>query len=267
VELGGNTTCVEVDLGGDQSILLDAGTGVIEYATMLMNRDPRRSSHSTRINYDFIISHFHWDHILGFPFFHPIHLAGAKVRLHSPFETGDLEAQVRALFDGTYSPLRDLDNVAAKISFHKIPEAGATIAGARVTACQTDHPERCYGLRIEHTGQVLAYVPDHEARSGQLNDQVLALAKDSHTLIHDAQYTAEEYEQYEGWGHSSIEAAIANAERCGTEQVLLTHHDPSHSDDFLRTYLERHRRHSKSGINPLVLLAREGEWMEVKVRD
>ena len=195
--------------------------------------DVVREAHEFHI----VVSHFHWDHLLGFPFLHPIHFPDAVVHLYSAFPSEVLERRVRTLFDGTYSPLRDLANLKARLQFHQIGANGLEIHGAQVDCRPVHHSELCFATRIRSFGQTLCYVTDHEACPGSANDGVVEFVQGADALLHDAQYTEEEYRSRTGWGHSSIEAASANARRAGVKQPLLTHHDPLHSDDFLRKYV------------------------------
>ncbi len=253
--LGGNTSCYEVALGGGRSLVLDCGTGLIEYATWLLaNKDAALPD-----EHHIVLTHFHWDHVLGFPFFHVIHRPGTHVHLYSAFAPAQLEAQVRALFDGTYSPLRTLDNLAARVSFHEIEPGGREIQGAYVRCARVDHSEPCYAVRIEHGGRSLCYATDHEARPSILNDRVVAFADRVNTLLHDAQYTAEEYPAHAGWGHSSMQAALENARDANVGRVLLTHHDPRHKDRFRQEYLTSIPQGRKLPSE----LARQSVWYEV----
>jgi len=206
------------------------------------------------------VSHFHWDHLLGLPFFHPIHLPDTTLHLYSAFPRANLERHIRALFDGTYSPLRDIDNLKASINFHEIPAAGLEIAGARVRLCPVHHTEPCFAVRIEHGASSLAYVTDHEAGPSDTNRCVVDFAQGVDLLLHDAQFTREEYAIRAGWGHSSIEAALENGRQAGVKQLLLTHHDPAHTDTFLRDYLATHLSATEV---PRVNLAAEGGEIDV----
>lgn len=232
LELGGNTSCYEVGLSEDQSLVLDCGTGIIEYAGAVMPR-----ALASPCEFHILVSHFHWDHILGFPFFHPIHVPGTQVHLYSAFDVGVLEEHFRNLFDGTYSPLRDLNNLAADLTFHQIPAEGTDILGARVRCCAVDNSEEAFAARIDSDGRSLCYVTAHEARDNEHNTRVVEFVRGADLLVHDAQFTAGEYPQHEGWGHSSIEAALRNAEAAGVARVLLSNHDPGHTDRFLQDYV------------------------------
>jgi ribonuclease BN (tRNA processing enzyme) len=230
--LGGNSSCYEVILDSEHSLMLDAGTGLIEFAEAIMPEALARP-----MTFHIAISHFHWDHVLGFPFFHPIHVPHTQVHLYSAFPAWLLEQHVRALFDGTYSPLRSLENLPARIHFHQIEAAGIEVLGSRLTRCQLDHSEESYGFRIEYQQSTVCYVSDHEARSSPINDRVITFARGADLLLHDAQFTAAEYASRGGWGHSSIEAALRNAGAAEVHRAVLIHHDPAHEDDFLRSYV------------------------------
>lgn len=264
VELGGNTTCLEVQLQKRRSLMLDCGSGLIAYASSLMNRGEAKSEPPIERHFHLLVTHFHWDHVLGFPFFHPLHVPSSRVHLYSAFPAEQLEDVFRSLFDGTYSPLRDLDNLAAEVTFHQIPEAGISLEGARITHHPVDHSEDNYAYRIEHEGKALAFATDHEARDRPRNVEVCDFVKGADLLVHDAQWTAEEYPKHVGWGHSTIEAAIDNGVAAGVRQLLLTHHAPHHSDDFLRVYLSRVlRKLDLAALAPRVELAREGVHYDV----
>jgi ribonuclease BN (tRNA processing enzyme) len=273
VALGGNTACIEVQSNSGGSILLDSGTGIIAHATALAaNLKGTAPEHTPTTEHHLVISHFHWDHIIGFPFFHPIHSSDTVIHIYSAFPCDMLENHVRALFDGTYSPLRDLDNVPARVTFNQIPlpapapteEADSPeidIGGFRVSALPADHIEPNFALRLRADDQTLVYATDHEARSGPLNEGLIRFSKQADWLLHDAQYTAEEYSRHVGWGHSSIEAAIANGRLADVKHLLLCHHHPRHGDDFLRAYLDRLRRRGEASGPQQITLAEQGDWV------
>ena len=256
MELGGNTSCVQLIFDDDQSLILDAGTGIIALASASQGRTVIPQSVG---EHHIVITHFHWDHILGFSFFHPIYYPGNQVQLHSAFPSHVLEENVRALFDGTYSPIQDLDQLPATIRFHQIPESGSLIAGARVRHMQAAHAETSYVVRVEHGRHAVGYAVNHEGGSSATNEAVVEFMRGVDVLIHDACFTAEQYFQREGWGHSTIEQAIENAIRVGASQVHLTHHAPNHSDDFLRLYLRNLlKKQPKLATELEIHLAREG---------
>lgn len=251
VELGGNTPCIQIKLTPEKSIVIDSGTGIIEYASSGVDLSVEKEFHV-------LITHFHWDHIIGFPFFHVIHAPQVKVNLYSPFDTDILCKHMSSLFDGTYSPLKNISNLNASIRFHQIPEEGVEINGAKVTYCQTNHPEECYAYKIEYDNQSLAYVTDHENDGQEINEKIIEFAKSADLLFHDAEYTSEMYlKHHQGWGHSSIDKAIDNAEKARVKKLLLFHHSTNHSDDDLRLYLFRLKKKKQSTSGPIIQFASE----------
>ncbi|MEC9070995.1 MAG: MBL fold metallo-hydrolase [Myxococcota bacterium] len=236
-ELGGNTTCVEVSYGEGRSLVIDCGTGVIEYASRGVNLRENSEFH-------FLITHFHWDHIIGFPFFHPIHVPGTRVNFYSPFSEEECRANITMLFDGTYSPLRDMANLNADVQFHSLSDdGGCEVNGLQLEACTTTHSATCYAYRLKGPGVDLGFVTDHERQADlEQNQRVVDLVKGCQVLVHEAHYTANEYKKRRGWGHCTIEDAITNATAAGTSHLLLHHHAPDHTDDFLRLYMRRLRQ-------------------------
>jgi ribonuclease BN (tRNA processing enzyme) len=248
-ELGGNTTCIELSSDEGRPLIIDMGTGVIEYASQ---------DTAGLDEFHFLLTHFHWDHIIGFPFFHPIHRPGVSVHVHSPFEVDRVQKQLEGLFDGSYSPLRNISALAAEVSCHQIA-SGDCLQGIQVEFCRTTHSSECYAYRFEADGQTIAIVTDHEAGL-EGNDKVVEFVKGVDVLVHDAQFTAERLATRQGFGHSSIEQAIDNAIDAQAKRVLLTHHHPSHGDAFLQLYLGKLiRRLEKEGKTlPEIGYAREG---------
>ena len=252
-DLGGNTTCIELEMADGQPLMMDMGTGVIEYA---------HQATSDRNEFHFLLTHFHWDHIIGFPFFHPIHRPGVVIHFHTPFETARVERQIQGLFDGSYSPLRDISALAAEVHCHEL-KSGDELRGAKVEFCRTTHSAECYAYRLENGTQSIAVVSPHESGLAG-NDRILDFVKGVDVLVHDAQFTAERLATRKGFGHSSIEGAIENGIQAGVGQLLLTHHHPSHGDAFLHLYLKKLiRRLEKTGqALPSIAYAQEGITLE-----
>lgn len=234
-ELGGNTPCLQVSLSDGRSIIVDCGSGVIEYASTGSDIKSAKEFH-------FLISHFHWDHIIGFPFFHPIHRPGTKIFVYSPFPASLLEKNMASLFDGTYSPLRSIKNLPAKIEFRQLGDERTQIQGAAVSFCPLSHTTQCFAFRIEEGAVSLVYASDHEKRLGGHNEGLVEFSRGADALIHDAQFFSDEYERFKGWGHSTIEDAIENGIAAGARRVFLTHHNPGRADDYLRLYLHKLKR-------------------------
>jgi len=226
-EVGGNTSCVEVR-AGDELIILDAGTGLFRLSETLP--EPVRAT--------FLISHYHWDHIQGFPLFRPAYHPDNRFDVYGP---GGSAATVTRAFDEQMRPPHfpvGLSAMAAQLTFHGV-QAGdeLTLGAVRVTAAALNHPHGCLGYRISHGDVSVVYATDTEhAEFGALDAAVLELARDADLLIYDAQYTDDEYLGVDGpcrkgWGHSTATAACRMARAAGVRQLALFHHDPAHRDD------------------------------------
>lgn len=254
--VGGNTSCVEVRVG-DELIILDAGTGLFPLGQTLQR--PVRAT--------FLFSHYHWDHIQGFPMFRPVYEAGNAFVLYGPGSEG-AEGSLRRQMQPPNFPV-PLDALCASLDFRSI-EAGDEIGigAATVRTAMLNHPQGCLGYRITFNGASLVYATDNEQFGrGRLNPHLLDLAHDAQVLILDAQYTDDEYEGRRGparcgWGHSTVTEACRVAAEAGVEQLVLFHHDPSHTDDEVFEMQEEARSHFAN-----VSVACEGETLEVRATD
>ena len=233
---GGNTSCVELRPSGGGVVVLDAGTGIVPLGRTLAGE--------RRI--DVLLSHLHLDHILGLGFFAPLFDEGVEVHLWGPGSTTlDLQRRLSRYLSPPLFPvaLRDLP---CDLHLHDVP-LGRPVRLDAVTfeAALVCHPGPTVGYRITaDDGTTVAYLSDHEPALGAPTFPQPArwtsghdLATGVDLLIHDAQYTEDEYAERVGWGHSSISAAIAFAELVGARRLVAFHHDPTHDDDFLRTFL------------------------------
>ncbi|HXH21322.1 MAG TPA: MBL fold metallo-hydrolase [Dehalococcoidia bacterium] len=231
VGYGGNTACVEVRSRGGATLVLDAGTGIRRLGLALASEEGR---------IDILLSHLHVDHIQGLGFFAPLFQPGRVIHIWGPPST-TMNLRMRL---GRYLspplfpvPLRELPS---DITLHDVPLQPFEIEGLRVCADLVCHPGSSVGYRIEEAGKALTYIPDHEPALGArvfpgrpdwISGYALALGAD--LLIHDAQYTDEEYLARIGWGHSSMTQAIQFAIAAEVRRLVGFHHDPDHSDDML----------------------------------
>jgi phosphoribosyl 1,2-cyclic phosphodiesterase len=254
-EFGGNTACLLVKFENGRIAIFDAGTGLRKLGNDLLAQSIEQ--------YDNIfigLTHIHWDHIQGFPFFKPAydtrrHFTVARygkgrgaISLANAFETQ---------MQQDYFPVA-LDKMGAVVTFWE-PEILSFTApsGVHILTAEHNHPGGAYGYRITEGTTTLVYCTDVEYVDG-IDPNVVALARDADLLIHDAQYTTEELPQKKGWGHSSWEQAVEVAERAGVKRLALFHHDPDHDDAFLLRQ-ERECRHRF----PDSFFAREG--MEISL--
>ncbi|MGE0545964.1 MAG: MBL fold metallo-hydrolase [Kofleriaceae bacterium] len=248
---GGNTACLEV-CAGETRIILDAGTGLRTLGDERMANGPR---HST-----ILLSHLHWDHIAGLPFFTPIYVPGHRVEIASgPNGVMPLADSIRSVFRAPFFPV-DFEDVAPRISTRELrAHEPFTIGDITITMAKLNHPDPVYGFRLEHNGHSIVYATDTEHFSC-VDPALSKLAAGADILIYDAQYTPEEYPLKVGWGHSTWLAGADLARAAGVPQLVLFHHDPNRSDAALAS-LEAAARTNLPGT----VAAREG--MTLYARD
>ncbi len=226
VKVGGNTSCVEV-LAGSTRIILDAGTGLRRLGDTLLGQGPVEAT--------VLLSHLHWDHIQGLPFFAPLYVPNTRLHIVSgPCGTPCRDILRRQMSAPTF-PV-DLEALPAALSFQEVRERQRFVVGdAEITVARANHPDAVYAYRIEHGGRSVVYATDTE-HYACVDPRLRALARGADLLIYDAQYLPTEYTgeagmSRVGWGHSTWEAAVSLAEAAGVGQLALFHHDPSRDDE------------------------------------
>ncbi len=228
---GGNTTCVLVE-GPDRTVILDAGTGIRDLGKELVT-DPTLGIERPCF---LLFSHFHWDHIQGLPFFSPAYDAKRTFTI-SAIGKERAGINLRNIFEAQmqedYFPV-SLDSMGANIEFLHVPEDQLNVEGASVRVIKHNHPGGAYSYRLQDIeGKVMVFCTDIE-HGDDIDQRIVELARDADLLIHDGQYTPEELSHFKGWGHSSWEQAVEVAKQANVKQLVITHHDPDHNDDFLR---------------------------------
>src|SRR6476660_1970925 len=269
VRYGGNTSCVEITTPGGGRIIIDCGTGLRLLGQHLLATD--ESPPSGHI----LISHTHWDHIQGIPFFGPFFTSGSKWDIYAPKGMSkSLRDALAGQMQYAYFPVQ-LDELGAEIRYHELVEGSFQIYDVTIRTRYLNHPALTFAYRLEAGGTVIVYASDHEPHSRQLADgtgefqgedlkhcEFLASAD---LVIHDAQYTAKEYPQKIGWGHSTVQYALAVCRKAGVRKVALTHHDPSRDDDAIDQIVERARSElMRTSETMEVLAATEGSTLCVK---
>jgi phosphoribosyl 1,2-cyclic phosphodiesterase len=221
---GGNTSCVEVT-AGDTRIILDAGSGLRQLGDERMAHGPR---HST-----ILLSHLHWDHVCGLPFFTPIYVPGHRVEIASgPNGVMPTQDAIRSLFRAPFFPV-DFAEIAGQVAVRELPSRDRfTIGDITVTLARLNHPDPVYGFRLEHAGRAIVYATDTE-HFACVDPTLAGLAAGADILIYDAQYTPDEYPRKVGWGHSTWRAGVELARAAGVGQLVLFHHDPDRTDTQL----------------------------------
>ena len=272
---GGNTSCVELRSADGTLIVLDCGTGAHGLGQRLMASDePRRDGH-------LMITHTHWDHIQGFPFFAPLFASGNTWDIYAPGALGQrLEQTLAGQMEYSYFPVT-LAQLGATTRYHDLAEGRFVVGGVRVVAQYLNHPALALGYRLEAGGVAVVYAVDHEPhaanpaarragdppmhREDRRHVEFLAAAD---LVIHDAQYTLEEYPHKMGWGHTPAEWAVDYAIAAGARRLALFHHDPLRTDEALDRLVEDCRRRASSAGSPLlVFAAAEGEELRLTEGD
>ena len=254
-DFGGNTSCLTIAIP-DENILsiIDAGTGIRTLGKELM----ANKQLPKEITLGF--SHFHWDHVQGFPFFTPAYNPNVSINIlvmGVGWEIDRLKKIMVTQMGGDFFPI-EINEMGAHFNYLTL---GTKViqhsSGMSVKARLHNHPGGAHSFRIERNGKVLVLVTDIE-HGDELDEGTIELAKGADLLIHEAQYTSEELAKRKGWGHSSYEQAIEVAKRAGAKQLVMTHHDPEHDDAFLFK-MEKHCQ----ALFPNCCLARE--LMEITI--
>jgi phosphoribosyl 1,2-cyclic phosphodiesterase len=257
VRYGGNTPCIEVRLKNDQLVIFDAGTGIRDLGDSLIAQGESVKAY-------LLISHPHWDHIQGFPFFKPAFISGNEFTILGAQKRGfTLRRMISDLMNKVYFPIQ-LNELKAKINFMPVGETRVKVFDGELSTLYVNHPSFAFGFRLESEGRSLVYISDNEPfdrevakslknveksiidlfvrRSGDPNERIFEFARGADILIHDATFTPEEYVHHVGWGHSHYLFTLKVAAEAGVKTLVLFHHDPSHTDDKIDEMLQKCRR-------------------------
>jgi phosphoribosyl 1,2-cyclic phosphodiesterase len=269
IRYGGNTLCVEVRTTLGTLVIIDCGTGLHGLGHNLVSTDNRP------LTGHILISHTHWDHIQGVPFFVPFFQPGNKWDIYGPKGLNQsLRETLAGQMQHTYFPV-STDEFGATIHYHDLVEGTFTIDDITITAQYLNHPALTLGYRLEADGASLVYCCDHEPFSRAVADghgefsgldrRHAAFIDGADLLIHDAQYTSQEYPAKVGWGHSSSEFVVRLAQRANVKHVALAHHDPLRNDDALESIVEKLKADViADGSQLLVSAATEGDVIALK---
>jgi phosphoribosyl 1,2-cyclic phosphodiesterase len=275
VRYGGNTTCLEVRADDGSLIFLDGGTGIHRAALSLLAEMP--------LNAHVFLTHTHWDHIQGLPFFIPIFVPGNSVTLHGPFDpvSGSGVEQVMDIqMQYSFFPVREAE-LRANMEYRSLmPGAPVQVGDARITPVLLNHPVVNYGYRIDCNGKSLFFTGDHEphtniyapddeghaAFQGMVDNQrgeIERALAGVDVLVADSSYTPEEYAVKKGWGHGTYDSSIALAHAVGAKTLFCTHHEPTRSDDALEAaFAAALARNGAAARSVNIRLAAEGLMLE-----
>ena len=224
-----------LDGPGRSPIILDLGTGLHLYGAEFTRRD-MDGAVGEPFRGTALLTHLHWDHVQGIPFFAPLLSAGAELDLHAPVQAGEpLADVVRGFLSPPYFPV-ELEALPGQIRFHDTEPGRFQVDDATVTAAWVPHVGPTFGYRVERDGRSVAYVSDHQqptAGPAAVDPAVLEICRDVDLLIHDAQYDDAEFAQRPDWGHCTVDYAVEVAAASGAHTLALFHHDPSHGDDVV----------------------------------
>jgi ribonuclease BN (tRNA processing enzyme) len=284
VKYGGNTTCLEIR-ADKRLIVIDLGTGAKPFADFIMANDAKKGP----MDMDIFITHTHWDHIMGFPMFAPVFVPGTRLRIRGPVSYNDdkLASIIGDQLSYRYWPVRQSE-LSAKIDYEELKETTVDLGdGFKVRTKYLNHPILCLGYRFEYQGKSIVTAFDHEPfrnlfptdpadpnydegaaidgreAAKEENDKILNFCKGADILIHDAQYTAAEYEKHLGWGHSSYNYAMETASRAGVKKLVFFHHDPGYSDQKLESLEEQCKNEIRDKAGFEIIMARERQTIEV----
>ncbi|MDY7022977.1 MAG: MBL fold metallo-hydrolase [Cyanobacteriota bacterium] len=257
IRYGGNTSCLEMRVAGKR-LIFDGGTGLRMLGDAMMAEMP--------VEAYMFFTHYHWDHIQGFPLFTPAFLSGNCFHIYGaiPPEGESMKQHFidRVLHPNTPVPLKGLQ---ADLRFYEI-KAGDSVMldDIKIETGSLNHPNTAMGYRITWNGRSVVYCSDTEHLPDGLDENVLNLSKDADVLIYDAMYTDEEYHNPKspkvGWGHSTWQEAVKMAKAAGVKRVVIFHHDPTHSDDYLDQIEQE-----VQAVFPKAIMAREGLILPIGV--
>ena len=272
---GGNTSCVELRCGTD-IFIFDAGTGVRPLGLKLMKEFVDRP-----LTVHLFISHTHWDHIQGYPFFRPAYLPATTIHIYGSGGQGrPLEKVLRGQMDADYFPVA-LGDMKSTVHVHEFKGKPFQIGDATITAMYLNHPGMTLGYRVTYEGKSLVYATDnepyqqtlphlgHRAEAGRefgqrLDAEFVRFIERTDLYIGDAQYTDDEYPERIGWGHSSISATVEAALAARVRSLAFFHHDPLHDDPMVASMAETANRLIEArGSSLHCFAAQEGQVLEL----
>jgi phosphoribosyl 1,2-cyclic phosphodiesterase len=238
VTYGGDTTCLEIRNADDDIIIIDCGTGIRRLGNRLLQEK--------RHEYSMILTHAHWDHISGFPFFKPLYFSATRIAIHGcAFAQRSIKNILAKTMEAPFFPV-DLSTVKATITFSDACGIPLTFGGLHVEPINLSHPNMGFGYKFSENGRTFIFLTDNELEhrhpKGRTYDEYLEFCHGADLLIHDAEYTDEEYQRTRAWGHSRYRAALKLALEAGVSRFGLFHHNQDRPDGAIDEILQDCRR-------------------------
>jgi phosphoribosyl 1,2-cyclic phosphodiesterase len=260
VTYGGNTTCVQVTLGAGRTVVIDAGTGMRLLGDALLKRDDPVDIH-------LLMTHVHWDHLMGFPFFGPLYDSNARIVVDGCRRGIESLRRIFSTADGVW-PIRFEDSKARVESSHHLLQGPLELQDTLVEAHHIQHPQGGLGFKFSEASGTFVFLTDNELlekgwRSSSMKDFV-RFCRDADLLVHDSQYVPEEMDMRRGWGHSDLDSVARLAMDAGVKHLLLFHHDPWRTDRQVDEMVGRMRQTFADAKSPVTVdAAREGSTLIV----
>jgi phosphoribosyl 1,2-cyclic phosphodiesterase len=234
IRYGGNTTCLEIRLNDNTLIIIDAGSGIRNLGKKLLEEQNLTEMY-------LFLTHAHWDHLIGFPFFAPGYLSKYKIHVcGGECAQKSLEQYLRRQMEAPYFPV-PFDAMNAEFDFTSGNPDGIYIGSAEIIPIPLSHPNGGRGFKIIEEGRTFVFLTDNELdfkhESGMTQDEYISFSKGANLLIHDAQYTEEEYRSTKGWGHTTFSSATELSIKADVKRFGLFHHDPEHTDDDMDEFV------------------------------
>ncbi len=253
VYFGGYTPCASIISRKKEVIIVDAGTGIRNLGQRLMenNRNEEMVIH-------LLLTHFHLDHILGFPYFGALYSRRTILNIYSPYGIKETQRFLEGMMRSRYFPL-DFKDTPAEKNIKQIPSEGIEVGGIRITFCPLNHPQESFAYRLEEGGTKLVFATDTEHPEKGIDRRLVNFSTEADILIYDSTFTPEEYEAgKKGWGHSTWAEGVKIGREAGVRALFLSHYNPEHSDEKVKELILKAKSHFPSTHG-----ARQGEELRL----